>query len=825
MSGIHVETTNRTDGFTRRHFFKSTAALGALALLTPTSPALGADARLRVGAHGLRGRGNNAPGRTWREKREIWFTRPAAEWKLGLPVGNGRLGAMVAGTYPRERIQLNDDSIWAKEPMLRHPATTKDRIAEVQKLVNAGKYKEAHDLYESEIIMGDAPEIGSYQTMGDLWIEHIGDAKPVAQGYRRSLDMATGLVTITQPLSDGSVITQETISSAVDDCIAIRISTTAENGLNFDVNLTHPIETIRSVAQGADALLFEGQAQYDRDRDRYLGTKFSTVLKALPEGGKVTGGDGVLQVRSANAVTLLLTCSTDFNKAQPQVPLADGWQKKAADTLVKAQAKPWEKIKQDSMDDVASLMWRCDIDLGQSAPELRALPNDERLARFEGTASDPDMMELYFQFGRYLLVSSSRPGSLPANLQGIWADQLQNPWQSDYHLNINMQMNYWPAVTTDLAECHEPIFWLLDMLRAEGREMAKSYGAEGFATPHALNPWGRTINKAWRARWGGSVISAHWQAMDIMEYHRFTGDTAFLRETGWPILKESCEFVRSWVIRDHQTGKWVPKASASHEIGFYYTDENSEEQHSEIGPVTAYDQSIIWQIMSDYLEAASILGVDDDFTESVKETLAELEFPRIGEDGSILEWGIEGLREADPTHRHLSHLVGLHPGLQISPRKTPDLFEAAKKSLVKRGLRGAGWGMAWRSCLYSRLADGDTALKLLDMLAARPSPNFFGDHRTQLDQNFGLTAAVVEMLLQSHDDALDLLPALPAALQKGSARGLIARGGFEVEMEWKDGKLIKAGILSRLGGPLAIRYAGTEYTHATEKGEKIVFEP
>jgi alpha-L-fucosidase 2 len=759
----------------------------------------------------------------WQEKREIWFDQPSSEWKLGLPVGNGRLGAMVQGTFPKERIQLNEDSIWAKEPMLRHPATTKDRIDEVQKLVDAGKYKEAHDLYASEIIMAHAPEIGSYQTMGDLWIEHRGNAGPVAEGYRRSLDIATGLVAVIQPLSDGSVITQETVSSAVDDCIAIRISTTAAEGLDLDVSMTHPVPEIGPVVIGDGTLRFEGQAQYASDKDAYLGTKFSTLLKVLPGNGTVTGSDGVLQVRSARTVTLLLACATDFNKARPQEPLADAWRKTAENTLARAQARPWERIRDDSMADVSALMHRCDMDLGQSAADLRALPNDERLARFKGTASDPDLMEMYFQFGRYLLVSSSRPGSLPANLQGIWADKLQNPWQSDYHLNINLQMNYWPVHSTGLSECHEPIFWLLDSFREEGRRMAESYGARGFCTPHATNPWGRAVSNARRPQWAGSLISAPWQAMDIMEHHRHTGDTALLRERGWPILKETCEFVQSWLIRDPRSGKWVPRAGASHEIGFNYKDADGNEQTSEIGPVTAYDQSIIWQILTDTLEAAAILGMDDGFMKSVRETLAELEFPRIGKNGAILEWGIDDVVAADPTHRHLSHLVGFHPGNQITRNGTPELYEAAKKSLVERGMHGAGWAMAWRSMQYARLGDGDTALKALDQLAGRPSPNFFGDERCQLDQNFGLTSAVVEMLLQSHNQAVELLPALPQDWLAGSVRGLVGRGGFVVDMEWKDGKLVQAAILSRLGGPLVVRYDGKTRTYPTQKGERIMY--
>ena len=765
----------------------------------------------------------------WNDERGIWFQQPAEEWKFGLPVGNGRLGAMVLGTYPQERIQLNEDSIWAKGPLLRHPESTKDRIAEAQKLVDAGKYKEAHDLYESEIIMGDAPYIGSYQTMGDLWIEHVGSAKLEAEGYVRKLDVATGLVTVHRPLSDGSVITQEVLSSAVDHCIVVRLSSTASDGLNFDVSMTHPLKDAASaIVKGVDELVFEGQAQYKDPENPFLGTKFYTVLKALPEGGAVTTGEGKLEVRGAKAVTLLITCATDFNKLTPREPLIDAWQNKAVDALAKATEKPWSQIRKDSMADVSSMMYRCDVDLGSSPSSVGQLPTDERLATFIETQIDPDLMELYFQFGRYLQVSSSRPGTLPTNLQGIWAEKLSNPWQSDYHLNINIQLHYLSTEVTNLSECHEPLFWLLDMLRVEGRKMANSYGAKGFCTAHAVNPFGRSTNQARKARWGGSVISVHWVVMNIMEHYRYTGDETFLRDTGWPILKESCEFVESWVIRDHKTGKWVGKASASHETGFRYTDENGQEREAEIGPVTAYDLSIIWQVMSDYLEAAALLGIEDDFTKRVREKLAELEMPRISQDGYILEWGIEDIVEVDPVHRHLSHLVGLHPGAQITQKTTPELFDAARKSLVRRGNRTMGWSQSWKISCWARLFDGNAALgQFKQLLSEQTQPNLFNlsGRVINLDGNYGAPAGVAEMLMQSHEGDIHLLPALPDEWKDGAVSGIVARGGFEIDLDWKDGQLVQAEFFSRNGGELNLRYAGKTKTYDTQAGQRIMFAP
>jgi alpha-L-fucosidase 2 len=316
--------------------------------------------------------------------------------------------------------------------------------------------------------------------------------------------------------------------------------------------------------------------------------------------------------------------------------------------------------------------------------------------------------------------------------------------------------------------------------------------------------------------------------MNIMEHYRYTGDTEFLRKTAWPILKESCEFVESWIIRDHKTGKWVGKASTSHETGFNYIDENGNEQMSEIGPVTAYDLSIIWQVMSDYLEAAAILGINDKFTKNVKAKLTELEMPRISKQGHILEWGIEEATEVDMVHRHLSHLVGLHPGRQITQKKTLELFEAARKSLIRRGNRTMGWSQSWKISCYARLFDGDTALgQFKQLLTEQTLPNLMNlaGGTLNLDGNYGTPAGVVEMLMQSHDGDIHLMPALPSEWKDGSAKGMMARGAFEVDLDWKNGKLVKAEILSRNGGKLNIRYGGNIKTHNTKPGQRIMFTP
>lgn len=760
----------------------------------------------------------------WTEERVLWFNTPSSRWEEALPVGNGRLGAMVLGTYPEERIQLNEDSIWCQSPMMRASKSYVEGMKIVQELVDAGKYEEADGAYQTQVGVKKLPRVGSYQTMGDLWLKHVGTATLKTDGYRRDLDLATGLATVTQRLSDGSVITEEVICTAIDNCIAIRLTTTSPKGLNFDASITRPFkEIVHASANGNDELVLEDQALMDGGK--YPGTKFHTVLKALPVGGSVKSEGNLLQVRKAKSVTLLLTCATNYNRENPQAPFQADWQKKARQDLDKVIGKPWGKLAQDSANDISSFMYRCELELGDTPSALQALPIDQRLTTFAKTKSDLGLMEIYFQYGRYLLVSSSRPGTLPANLQGLWAQYVKNPWNCDYHLDINVQMSYWLAGPTDLAEFHEPFLWLMDMLRTEGRHMAKAFGAKGFCTALSATPFGRTLSVHDKPIYGGSRAVGPWGVTHMMEQYRFTGDMDYLKNTAFPVIKECSEFIQSWVVRSPTSGKLVGKASCSHEISFTYTDESGGKRNGTLGPATAYDLGIFRQVLSDYLEAAAVLEINDAFTVLIKKTLGELEYPRIGSEGTILEWGVEEVTEKDIKHRHLSHLVGFHPCEQITKKKTPELFDAAVKSLHRRGDKKMGWSQSWKVNCYARALDGNAAVDQFNQqLIEQTLPNLMNmaGKVMIMDGNYATTAGIIEMILQSHDDELHLLPALPDSWKDGSVKGIKARGNFTVNLSWKNGKLERAKIISNNGGPLTVRYAGKTTTQDTVAGQEIV---
>ncbi|VGO13564.1 hypothetical protein PDESU_02121 [Pontiella desulfatans] len=746
----------------------------------------------------------------WKQRHTVLSHTPAKEWSEALPVGNGRLGAMVFGSYPKEHIQLNEDTIWAQAPINRHKPGTESSYDKMWNLCLKGDYRAAHEIMEKEVIVRGRQ--GSYQTLGDLWITHVEPASQhtLTEGTLRELDLNTGLITVNQALQGGGSLIQKIVSSPVDDCIAIEIRSTEKKGLNFDLSMTRPELETRGKARSDHELVFEGRAQYAKEPYQF-GTSFYTLIKVVPEGGVVRGVDDHLEIRGAQSVVILITCATDYNRKSPREPLSDGWKTRAEDDLAAVAAKSWDSIYNESASSLSALMARCEFDIGDSPEAITALSTPERIKRLKDGHADPDLLETYFQFGRYLLACSSRPGTMPANLQGIWAHKLLNPWGADFHFDVNVQMNYWPAEVCNLSECHRPMLWMLDKLRDEGRVMAESLGAEGVCSAITADGWFGAASLPRRPRWGGSMVNGHWAMSHLMEHYRFTQDSDYLKNDAFPVLKEAAEFAVSWLKEDPRTGKLVGRVSCSPENTFSYKTETGEEVEAEVAIGTAYDLSIFWQSLTDYLEAAAILGVEDAFTTEVEKVLKNLEEPRIGADGSILEWGVE-VTETQPYHRHLSHIIGLYPLSQITAKRTPELYEAAEKSFLKRGDYGTGWSGAWKVSCAARLYDGNKARFLLsNLLAQNTMDNLFSKIKPkgvlfQIDANFGFTAGVAELLIQSHEGEIHLLPALPDDWKNGSFKGLKARGGFVVDVSWKDGELEQAAITSLAGTPCKVRY-------------------
>lgn len=746
------------------------------------------------------------PNNSWKQEHSVVLNTQPKAWHQALPIGNGRLGAMVHGAYPKERILLNEDTICTQPPIVRHHPGTEKAFEEMWDLCLQGDYRAAHEIMEKEVVV--KARKGSYQILGDLWISHVKNTS--IESTRRELDLNTGLVTAQQTLSGGASLTQKLVASAVDDCIAVHLRSSEETGLNFDLSMTRLELATKGVARSDNELVFEGRAQEPKEPYDY-GTSFYTMIKVVPDGGVVRSNNDQLEVRDAQSVVIYITCATDYNRASPLEALSDGWKARAEDTLAAVSAKGWDAVHQDSAADLSSLMSRCEFDIGDSPKSVTSLSTPERIERMKEGHADPDLLETNFQFGRYLLACSSRPGTMPANLQGLWARKLKNPWHADFHLDINFQMNYWLADVCNLSECHRPMLWAMDKLRAEGRIMAERLGAEGFCTAITSDVWFRTLAAESKARWGGNMLNGHWAMSHFMEHYRFTQDIDYLEETAFPVLKEAAEFVVSWLQEDPRTGELVARVSSSPENLFSYSNDAGEKTIAEVSIGTAYDLSICWQSLTDYLEAAQLLGVEDAFTQKVEAVLENLEEPRIGSDGSILEWG-EEFAEEQPEHRHLSHIIGLHPLSQITPKRTPELYRAAEQSLLKRGLMATGWSGAWKVGCAARLYDGNKAeLLLSNLLVQNAMDNLFSKIKPngtlfQIDANFGYTAGIAELLIQSHDGEIHLLPALPDSWKNGSFRGLKARGGYVVDVSWEDGVLKEATIATPKGGSCKLRY-------------------
>ena len=791
-------TVRRKKNWSRRRFLRD-ASLASVAVGQRGT-------LLGEGAWGA-GAADNAPA----SEHLLFFEQPAATWPDALPVGNGRLGAMVFGNTAKERLQLNEETVWMGERRDRNNPQA-GRTAEVRKLLMAGKVHEAEAL-AAQVMMGIPVRLPVYQTLGDLWLDFDDVPESVQDSrflnYRLELDLDEA-VAKTRFEAAGNKWTREVFSSAPRNVIVARIESTRPFALT--VRLDRPAHSETSAAAN-DRLVMTGAARPvnptidPATQERQVGIAFRAEVRAVAEGGTVRAMGNSLRIENARAVTLLTTATTEFREHD-----AAGMEAACARNLRSAAARTYKELRAEHVADYRRYASRANVRLFGGADPLRDVATDKRMMRVKNGAGDPGLISTYFQYGRYMLISSSRPGTLPANLQGIWNESLDPPWGSKYTDNINVEMNYWMAEAANLADLHAQLFDLLDMTRAAGAVTAQRYyNARGFVVHHNTDIWGDSIPVD-HVQAGVWPMGAAWISLHLFSHYAYNLDVAFLRDRAYPRLKEIAEFFLDYLVAAPD-GSLISGPSQSPENKYKLADGST----ASLCMSPAMDTEIIRAIFDRVARSSRILGVDDDLRAQVEAAAKRLQPFRIGKNGTLQEWN-EDFAETEPGHRHISHLFALYPDHQITLRETPELAQAARAVLERRLANGGGstgWSRAWIVNCWARLEDGEAAYKsVLALLANCTRPNLFdicgmkANSPFQIDGNLGGTAGLIEMLVQSHGGVVRFLPALPSAWPEGSFRGLRARGGVEVDCVWRGGKAVTAALRASVDGKIALAAPG-----------------
>jgi alpha-L-fucosidase 2 len=730
----------------------------------------------------------------------LWYKRPAKTWVEALPIGNSRMGAMVYGGTSHEELQLNDETFWGGSPYRNDKADAKQALPEVRRLIFDGKTTEAQELIQETFYAGQHGM--PYHTLGSLLINQEGVDS--VSDYSRELDIERAVAT-TVFKSGGVTYRREVFASLADKVIILRLTADTPRSINLTIGYTSPLES--SVARKGNKLVM---TETGKTHEGVTGlVRAETQTQAIADGGKVKVGDKQISVAGATTLTLYISSGTNFVNYHD---ISGNESRKASSYLTSAMKRPYDEALKEHVRLYREQFDRVKLNLGSSRNEK--LETDKRIEKFN-EGNDMALAALLFQYGRYLLISSSQPGGQPANLQGVWNDKVLAPWDGKYTININTEMNYWPAEVTNLSETHTPLFEMVKELSLTGQGTARTmYGCRGWVAHHNTDIWRATgpVDKAFYGTWpmGGAWLTTH-----LWQHYLYTGDKSFLAEV-YPAMKGAADFYLDYLVEHPKYGWMVTAPSMSPEHG--PAGEDAKKVSTIVSGCTM-DNQIIFDVLSNALRASQILDAPQSYRDSLNDMIGRLAPMQIGRHNQLQEW-LEDMDNPNDRHRHISHAYGLFPSNQISPYTHPLLFQAVKNTMLQRGDEATGWSIGWKINLWARLLDGNHALKIINnMLKLLPSddvkadypqgrtyPNLFDAHPPfQIDGNFGYAAGVAEMLMQSHDGAVHLLPALPEAWAKGSVSGLVARGGFVVDMAWSGAQVETVKIYSRLGGNLRLR--------------------